>query len=155
MLSVVSSLLAGLSLALKQPLAGYCDVETAHGDALVTKTGDYCHVGARRRHAAHGRRARTSRGSPTAMRLDLSGALEARGHAIVGWYISDPDVAERRDRAAQPGLLPPRRARGRPRPHRHSRRARTLWPQLDALGGGLLRPLDAPRGADQGRSASS
>ena len=28
-----------------------------------------------------------------AMRLDLSGALETRGHAIVGWYISDPDAA--------------------------------------------------------------
>src|SRR5208337_3912014 len=28
-----------------------------------------------------------------AMRLDLSGALEHRGHAIVGWYISDPDAA--------------------------------------------------------------
>jgi intracellular multiplication protein IcmB len=36
MLSAVSSLLASLSLALKQPLAGYCDVETTHGDALVT-----------------------------------------------------------------------------------------------------------------------
>ncbi|MBN8909907.1 MAG: ATP-binding protein, partial [Rhodospirillales bacterium] len=28
-----------------------------------------------------------------AMRMDLSGALESRGHAIVGWYISDPDAA--------------------------------------------------------------
>ena len=42
MLSAVSSLLASLSLALKQPLAGYCDVETTHGDALVTKQEDYC-----------------------------------------------------------------------------------------------------------------
>ena len=27
------------------------------------------------------------------MRLDLSGALKTKGHAIVGWYISDPDAA--------------------------------------------------------------
>jgi intracellular multiplication protein IcmB len=29
------------------------------------------------------------------LRLDLSGALESRGHAIVGWYLSDPDMAAR------------------------------------------------------------
>ena len=37
----VSRLLASLSLALKQPLEGYFDVETTDGDALVTKQGDY------------------------------------------------------------------------------------------------------------------
>ena len=94
MLSVVSSLLASLSLALKQPLAGYCDVETTHGDALVTKQGDYCtfvRIGGMKRMATRDDITRLANG----LRLDLSGALEAKGHAIVGWYLSDPDVAER------------------------------------------------------------
>jgi intracellular multiplication protein IcmB len=29
------------------------------------------------------------------LRLDLSGALKSSGHAIVGWYLSDPDMAAR------------------------------------------------------------
>ena len=94
MLSVVSSLLASLSLALKQPLAGYCDVETTHGDALVTKQGDYCtfvRIGGMKRMATRDDITRLANG----LRLDLSGALEAKGNAIVGWYLSDPDVAER------------------------------------------------------------
>ncbi len=31
----------------------------------------------------------------SAMRIDLSGTLENKGHAIVGWYLSDPDLAAR------------------------------------------------------------
>ena len=76
MLSVVSSLLASLSLALKQPLAGYCDVETTHGDALVTKQGDYCtfvRIGGMKRMATRDDITRLANG----LRLDLSGALEA------------------------------------------------------------------------------
>ena len=122
MLSAVSSLLASLSLALKQPLAGYCDVETTHGDALVTKQGDYCtfiRIGGMKRMATRDDITRLA----NALRLDLSGALESKGHAIVGWYLSDPDMAGARDRADQHGLLPPRRARSRSRPLRHSRRA--------------------------------
>jgi len=94
MSSVMSSLLAGLSLALKQPLAGYCDVETTHGDALVTKQGDYCtfvRIGGMKRMATRDDITRLANG----LRLDLSGALEAKGNAIVGWYLSDPDMAER------------------------------------------------------------
>ena len=94
MLSAVSSLLASLSLALKQPLAGYCDVETTHGDALVTKQGDYCtfiRIGGMKRMATRDDITRLS----NALRLDLSGALESKGHAIVGWYLSDPDMAAR------------------------------------------------------------
>ena len=94
MLSVVSSLLASLSLALKQPLAGYCDVETTHGDALITKQGDYftfIRIDGMQRMATRKDFARLAE----ALRLDLSGALETKGHAIVGWYLSDPDVAER------------------------------------------------------------
>ena len=94
MLGVLSCLLASLSLALKQPLAGYCDVETTHGDALVTKHGDYCtfvRIGGMKRMATRDDITRLANG----LRLDLSGALEAKGNAIVGWYLSDPDVAER------------------------------------------------------------
>ena len=94
MLSAVSSLLASLSLALKQPLAGYCDVETTHGDALVTKQGDYCtfiRIGGMKRMATRDDITRLA----NALRLDLSGALESKGHAIVGWYLSDPDMAAR------------------------------------------------------------
>src|SRR5271165_4566648 len=94
MLSAVSSLLASLSLALKQPLAGYCDVETTHGDALVTKQGDYCtfiRIGGMKRMATRDDITRLS----NALRLDLSGALESKGHAIIGWYLSDPDMAAR------------------------------------------------------------
>jgi len=94
MLSAVSSLLASLSLGLKQPLAGYCDVETTHGDALVTKQGDYCtfiRIGGMKRMATRDDITRLA----NALRLDLSGALESKGHAIVGWYLSDPDMAAR------------------------------------------------------------
>jgi intracellular multiplication protein IcmB len=94
MLRVVSGLLASLSMALKQPLAGYCDVETTHGDALVTKQGDYCtflRIGGMKRMATRDDITRLADG----LRLDLSGALESRGHAIVGWYLSDPDMAAR------------------------------------------------------------
>ena len=27
------------------------------------------------------------------LRVELSGTLENRGHAIVGWYLSDPEMA--------------------------------------------------------------
>jgi intracellular multiplication protein IcmB len=94
MLRVVSGRLASLSIALKQPLAGYCDVETTHGDALVTKHGDYCtflRIGGMKRMATRDDITRLADG----LRLDLSGALESRGHAIVGWYLSDPDMAAR------------------------------------------------------------
>src|ERR1700744_435479 len=92
MLSVLGKSLASLSLVLKQPLPAFCDLETAHGDALVTKTGDYLtwvNVGGMQRMAERQDFAAITE----AMRLDLSGALESRGHAIVGWYISDPDAA--------------------------------------------------------------
>ena len=40
MLSVLANALASLSLMFKQPLSSFCDLETAHGDALITKRGD-------------------------------------------------------------------------------------------------------------------
>ena len=92
MLSALANGLAGLSLALKQPLQAFCNLETAHNDALVTKHGHYLswiRVDGTQRMGEREDFARIVE----AMRLDLSGALESRGHAIIGWYISDPDAA--------------------------------------------------------------
>ena len=92
MLAVLARALANLSLLLKQPLTSFCDIETSHGDALVTKSGDYVswlRVDGMQRMAER----RDFEAITEAMRLDLSGALETRGHALVGWYISDPDAA--------------------------------------------------------------
>ena len=93
-MNTVSRLLAGLSLALKQPLEGYFDVETTHDDALVTKRGDYLsfiRIGGMKRMATRKDIERLSE----ALRVELSGTLENKGHAIVGWYLSDPEMAER------------------------------------------------------------
>ncbi|GAB0119843.1 ATP-binding protein [Acidisoma sp. 7E03] len=92
MLSALANTLASLSLMFKQPLSTFCDLETTHGDALITKRGDYLtwiQVDGMQRMAERQDFAAITE----AMRLDLSGALESRGHAIVGWYISDPDAA--------------------------------------------------------------
>jgi intracellular multiplication protein IcmB len=92
MLSAISRAFAGLSLALKQPLESFCDLETAHGNALVTKQGNYLsflRLDGMRRMATRADVERIA----TAMRIDLSGSLENRGHAIVGWYASDPDLS--------------------------------------------------------------
>src|ERR1700758_431905 len=91
MLSALASALASLSLSLKQPLTAYCDIETRHGDAFVTKVGNYVtwlRVDGMQRMSER----KDFDGITEAMRLDLSGALETKGHAIVGWYISDPDA---------------------------------------------------------------
>ena len=42
MFSAIASFLASLSLSLKQPLTAYCDLETTHDDALITKGGHHC-----------------------------------------------------------------------------------------------------------------
>ena len=91
-MSFLSSFLAGLSLALKQPLESYCDIDTSHGDALVTKSGHYVtwlRVDGMQRMAER----KDFDAINEAMPLDLSGALETRGHAILGWYTSVPDAA--------------------------------------------------------------
>ena len=41
MTGTLARILAALSLTLRQPLYSFCDVETSHGDALVTKHSDY------------------------------------------------------------------------------------------------------------------
>jgi intracellular multiplication protein IcmB len=92
MISFIEKGLAGLSLMLKQALPSYCDLETAHGDAFVTKAGHYVswlRVDGMQRMAERKNFAEITE----AMRLEISGALETRGHAIVGYYISDPDAA--------------------------------------------------------------
>ena len=92
MFSGLARSLASLSLVLKQPLQSFCELETAHSDALITKSGHYVtwlRVDGMQKMAERKDFVRIT----DAMRLDLSGALEARGHAIVGWYISDPDAA--------------------------------------------------------------
>ncbi|WP_241667012.1 ATP-binding protein [Roseomonas nepalensis] len=90
MIGAISRLLAGMSLTLKQPLGSFCDVETTHGNALVTKHSDYLSV-----IRIEGMRRMATRKDveriALAQRVDLSGALEEPGHAIVGWFISDPD----------------------------------------------------------------
>ena len=103
MLTAISRVLASISLALKQPLYAFCDLETSHGDALVTRHGDYVsflRVDGMRRMATKD----DIRQISTKMRVDISGALEGKGHAIVGWYASDPDLTaveiERRNMAA-------------------------------------------------------
>ena len=92
MFTFLARSLASLSLALKQPLQSFCELETAHGDALVTKAGHYVTLIRVDGMQKMGERKDFAR-ITDAMRLELSGALEARGHAIVGWYISDPDAA--------------------------------------------------------------
>ena len=88
----LDKLLAGVSLMLRQPLDSFCDVETTHGDALVTKRSDYItflRIDGLRRQPTRAEIERIA----DAQRLDLSGTLENPGHAIVGFYISDPDLA--------------------------------------------------------------
>ncbi len=92
MLSALARGLASMSLSLRQPLQAFCELETAHGDAFVTKSGHYVTWIRVDGMQKMGERKDFTR-ITDAMRLDLSGALESAGHAIVGWYISDPDAA--------------------------------------------------------------
>src|SRR5271165_20809 len=90
MIAAIGRALANLSLMLRQPFPSFCDIETAHGNALVTKQGDYVswlRVDGMRRMSTRQDVERIALGQ----RVDLSGALEERGHAIVGFYISDPE----------------------------------------------------------------
>ena len=87
-MNFISRGLASLSLMLKQPLASFCEIETSHGDALITKQGDYLSFVRLDGMLRMSTRADIER-IATAMRIDIAGALEKRGHAIVGWYASD------------------------------------------------------------------
>ena len=106
MLSVVSSLLASLSLALKQPLAGYCDVETTHGDALVTKQGDYCtfvRIGGMKRMATRDDITRL-RQRPASRSVGRARGEGQRDRRLVSL---GPRRGRARDRPDQYGVLPP------------------------------------------------
>ena len=92
MTGTLARILAALSLTLRQPLYSFCDVETSHGDALVTKHSDYfsiVRVDGMRKMATRQDVARFA----AAQRVDLAGSLEGRGHAIVGWFASDPELS--------------------------------------------------------------
>jgi intracellular multiplication protein IcmB len=87
--NMFADLMAGLSLALKQPLCSFCDIETTHGNALVTNRTDYAtlvRIDGMRRMSS---RKDIERGA-LAQRVELQSLLENKGHAIVGWYSSDP-----------------------------------------------------------------
>ena len=89
MRNMLSEIMAGLSLWLKQPLCSFCDIETTHGNALVTNRTDYVTIlridGMRRMNT----RADIER-LAMAQRIEMQSLLENKGHAIVGCYASDP-----------------------------------------------------------------
>ncbi len=92
MIRVFANVLASLSLALKQPLPSFCDIETAHGGALVSKHGDYVswlRIDGTRRMLTGADVARIA----TAMRVEISGTLDTRGQAVCASYVSDPDAS--------------------------------------------------------------
>lgn len=80
---------ASLSLGLKQPLPTFCDLDTAEGDALLTRRGEYATF-----LEVAGLRRFTMRSDIEAiadhLRIELSGAMDAPGHAIQAWYSCDP-----------------------------------------------------------------
>jgi len=92
MTGIIANALAALSLALKQPLPSFCDIETAHGSALVSKHGDYVtwlRIDGTRRMMTRDDVARIA----TALRVEISGTLDRPGHAICASYVSDPDAS--------------------------------------------------------------
>ena len=91
MAGFISRMLSTVSLMLKQPLPAFCDIETSHGDALVSKHGDYLswvRIDGIRRMLTGEDVTRIA----TALQIEISGALEAKGHTICSAYISDPEV---------------------------------------------------------------
>ena len=84
--------LASVSLALKQPITAFCDLQTTNGDALIGKRGEQVTIV-----RVHGLRRMTLRADVEAiaegLRIDLSGSLENPGHAIQAWYACDPDLS--------------------------------------------------------------
>ena len=92
MFAAVARALASLSLALKQPLSSFCDLATTDDGTLVGKRGErvtFVRVQGLRRMILREDVERVAEG----LRLDLSGSLEATGHAIQAWYACDPDLS--------------------------------------------------------------
>ena len=90
--SFLTAALASLSLMLRQPLSSFCDLETTDGPAFISKGGHYLswvRLDGMQRMAERA----DFEAVTEAMRLELSGALENKGHALVGWYMSDPQAA--------------------------------------------------------------
>ncbi|WP_291366584.1 ATP-binding protein [Acetobacter sp. UBA5411] len=98
MAGLVTDFLAGISMFLRQPLPAFCDVETTHtdedhADRLITNRGEYVSV-----LRIDGLRRMCSRQDVEELseqqRIELQGLLDAKGHAMEGWYISDPERAD-------------------------------------------------------------
>lgn len=88
----LTNIIARLSLILHQPLSSFCEVETAHDNALVTNKGDYISV-----LRINGLQKMASKADifqiANSLRINLQGAFENAGHVLIGSYISDPDRA--------------------------------------------------------------
>ncbi len=84
--------IAALSLMLKQPLSSFCDLDTVDGDTLVGRRGERVTF-----IKVKGLRRMTMRSDVEAiaegLRMELSGSLEAPGHAIQAWYACDPALS--------------------------------------------------------------
>ena len=84
--------IAALSLMLKQPLSSFCDFDTVDGDTLVGRRGERVTF-----IKVKGLRRMTMRSDVEAiaegLRMELSGSLEAPGHAIQAWYACDPALS--------------------------------------------------------------
>jgi len=92
MSGLIAKALASLSLALRQPIQSFCDLDTADGPALISRRGEYVtfvRILGLRRMTLREDVERIAEG----LRIDLSGSLEGPGHAIQGWYACDPDLA--------------------------------------------------------------
>ena len=148
-MTVLSSLFAGLSLALKQPLQSYLRPR----DGAWRRAGDQerplRHLAARRWHAAHGRAEGLRRASPRPC-ASICPARWRRAAMRSSAGISPIPMRRWSRSSAQPRVLPRHRPRSRARSARHSRRARQALAEADALGGRLPHGLDPHLGADQG-----
>jgi intracellular multiplication protein IcmB len=87
--SSVAKLAAKISFLMPPPLYSFCDLETTDGRSLITREGDYVSLV-----RIHGRTrmtgAATTETIVEALRVELQGALEAKGQGIQCWYACDP-----------------------------------------------------------------
>ena len=90
-----------------------------------------------------------------AMRLEISGALETRGHAIVGYYISDPDAAlVEIENASMGSCRVVAEAAGLDLERYFCGAGETLAPP-DAVGSRVFHAVDQDFGADEGRAQAA
>jgi intracellular multiplication protein IcmB len=91
MFGLIARGFANLSLMLRQPIATFCDLDTTDGDAVLTRHGEYVTF-----LEGQGLRRLTMREDveeiAQGLRIELSGSLDAPGHAIQAWYSCDPSL---------------------------------------------------------------